>query len=370
MIHPVASFHSSIRADDSVLSRFRRVVASGNGAAEGMGEARGGLRAFAGFAIGVVDACELASVGLARGAGGAVIEEQGLLILCRPDLARSLGEERPSAAAGGDILCIDLAQAWEPIGEGRVLALLVPRSLVRLAPTVIEAAHRARLDADKGLGRVLAGQIALLAKAAQGLSAQEGAALTEMVSALATTLFTKAAPRGDAEMTNLPLAAIQAFIGQNLARPDLSQALICREFGLSRSALYRLFAPLGGVAGVIRERRLDCAKRYLSMMGDKRVSVARIAAAAGFPSDAAFTRAFRQRFGVAPSAVSPPTRVACATGLDEATLWRRRWLDNSRIHDGLASTGDGATPRRPPSRTRQQSGRALGAGPFYASADA
>ncbi len=369
MIHQVAPFHSSLRADDSVVSRFRRVVASGNGA-EGLGEARAGLRAFAGFAIGVLDACEAASLGLARGSGGAVIEEQDLLILCPPDVASSPDKERTSAASGGDILCIDLAQAWEPVGEGRVLALLVPRSLVRLAPTVIEAAHRARLDADTGLGRVLAGQIALLAKAAQGLSAQEGAALTETVSALVTTLFTKAAPQGDAAMTDLPLAAIQAFIGQNLARPDLSQALICREFGLSRSALYRLFAPLGGVAGVIRERRLDCAKRYLSMMGDKRVSVARIAAAAGFPSDAAFTRAFRQRFGIAPSAVSPPTRLACGTGLEDATLWRRRWLDNSRIQDGPVSTGDGATPRWPPRRSGRQSGRALGAGPFHASAEA
>ena len=52
-------------------------------------------------------------------------------------------------------------------------------------------------------------------------------------------------------------------------RPDLNAETLGRRFGVSRSALYRLFAPLGGVSGYIRQRRL--ARAYADLAaGDGR----------------------------------------------------------------------------------------------------
>ena len=92
----------------------------------------------------------------------------------------------------------------------------------------------------------------------------------------------------------------RAFIERNLSHIELSPEMVCRKFAMSRSALYRLFDPLGGVSNYIRDRRLDRANLHLGSIGTGRGAVARLSLLCGFASDTAFTRAFRQRFGVNP----------------------------------------------------------------------
>ncbi len=71
-------------------------------------------------------------------------------------------------------------------------------------------------------------------------------------------------------------------------------------FRLSRSHLYRAFASDGGVAKVIRDKRLDRAYRILVDRGDKPVSLKEIAYRCGFHDGTQFTHAFKARFNMTP----------------------------------------------------------------------
>ncbi|WAP71367.1 AraC family transcriptional regulator [Jiella pelagia] len=83
--------------------------------------------------------------------------------------------------------------------------------------------------------------------------------------------------------------------------------------GLSRSTLYRLFEPFGGVAAYILERRLEQAYRALGDSRDLRL-IGTIAHGLGFAGESQFSRSFRQRFGRTPSEVRRLARDGAGTG--------------------------------------------------------
>ncbi len=213
--------------------------------------------AFAGFVVGrmTVEGPLLRETPAPKGERRA--ENFLLFLLCAADTRyRCDGDDLRAAA--GDILCFDLAQAGtsssSPPPSRRSPSL---RSLVRLAPTALDACHNTLIDGSAPLGQLFAGQLALLAGSGPTLSMADGDALSETIGTLAATLLAASRPLASAQVLDLPVAAILAFIERNLARTDLSPTLICRQFGLSRSALYRLFEPIGGIAACIRNRRLE-----------------------------------------------------------------------------------------------------------------
>ena len=112
-----------------------------------------------------------------------------------------------------------------------------------------------------------------------------------------------------AEQKRLPAAAMPAVllairrhVETNLGATDLTAEGIALRFGLSRSALYRLFEPLGGVADYVRTRRL--AQAYAALAGTATAKARRritdVASDCGFESGAVFSRAFRREYGFAP----------------------------------------------------------------------
>ena len=96
------------------------------------------------------------------------------------------------------------------------------------------------------------------------------------------------------------LNRIKGAIEQALADPGLSPQWLCRQLGLSRSRLYRLFEPLGGVAAYIRQRRLERIHGQLCQPHEQR-HIGVIAYQWGFADEAHFSRAFRHHFGYSPS---------------------------------------------------------------------
>lgn len=100
------------------------------------------------------------------------------------------------------------------------------------------------------------------------------------------------------------LAIIKEFIDRSLALESLDAALIGRQFGMSRSSVYRLFESEGGLANYIRRRRLMQAFSLLVLppiTGGLRILD--VAVECGFSSDTVFTRAFRKMFSLTPSMV-------------------------------------------------------------------
>ena len=69
--------------------------------------------------------------------------------------------------------------------------------------------------------------------------------------------------------------------------------------GLSRSALFRAFEPLGGVSAYLWSRRLSAVRLALRDATDAR-PIAELGYAHGFTSSAHLSRAFRREFGQSP----------------------------------------------------------------------
>jgi AraC-like DNA-binding protein len=74
-----------------------------------------------------------------------------------------------------------------------------------------------------------------------------------------------------------------------------------RRFQISRAHLYRVLALDGGVAGSIRNRRLDAAYREIASGREASRSITEIAFHFGFSNSSQFARAFRERFSVSPT---------------------------------------------------------------------
>ena len=99
------------------------------------------------------------------------------------------------------------------------------------------------------------------------------------------------------------LTATKEYIDRNLRSQDLTIDSICRDVGLSRATLYRMFEKEDGVARYIWRRRLE--KSFVSL-GNRRPSsglINRVSAEWGFSDQAAFSRQFRNHFGFAPSEI-------------------------------------------------------------------
>jgi AraC-like DNA-binding protein len=101
---------------------------------------------------------------------------------------------------------------------------------------------------------------------------------------------------------------VRRAILRNIGSVRLKPAQLAAAAGLSRSALYRLFEPEGGVARYVRHVRLGLAHSALTDPASAHLSIGAIAEAHGFPEPAEFSRAFRSVFGATPSDVRNAVR--------------------------------------------------------------
>ena len=101
-----------------------------------------------------------------------------------------------------------------------------------------------------------------------------------------------------------------AYIEAHLASEDLQPSAIWKAANVSRSRLYRLFAPVGGVARFVIQQRLLRAHEALTSPGDPR-TISAIAYDCGFTNVAHFARAFREAFGVTATQVRTGAESPC-----------------------------------------------------------
>jgi AraC-like DNA-binding protein len=166
--------------------------------------------------------------------------------------------------------------------------------------------HGLVLRGDRGAGALLADYMRSLMVRAEAITTADAPfvahATTEMIAAcFRTTAETLARARTAIEAATVE--RIQRHIAANLASPDLLPDVLSARFNLSRSRLYRLFEPLGGVAGYIQGKRLSRAYSELADLKQSHRRIYDIAFDLGFTSEAHFSRLFRRTFGVSPSDV-------------------------------------------------------------------
>ncbi|MEI2385486.1 helix-turn-helix domain-containing protein [Breoghania sp. JC706] len=234
----------------------------------------------------------------------------------------------------GDIVCFDLSRPMRSqTTDMDILSLILPRAMIRLMPDAIDDVHGARVDGNSTLGVLLGEHMMSLARVAPRLDAADGLLAAEAASILVSAGLSSAVAAERSALTDTNLQTIQVYIERNLSNPGLSTEMIMRQFGLSRSSLYRLFEPLGGVAEYIRERRLKLAQLKLASVGNAHGAVAKLAYITGFPSKTAFSRAFQQYYGIRPSEAirDAEARIHLNGRLGaDRNNWMQAWLD--RLH--------------------------------------
>lgn len=205
------------------------------------------------------------------------------------------------------------------------LQLYLPRDGFPELSAVFEAAEGRPIGGQ--MGQLLSEFIALMARTASALS---GTDPEELQTAVRGMLLACVAPSADhSAIAEAPLAAtrkelVRRLVGLHLNNPVLGPDFLCREAGMSRSQLYRLFESEGGVAHYIQRRRLRRCFNELSRNAEGR-SVAAIAEELGFPEPSSFSRSFRREFGLAPRDVmysrlsgAPPEAALAKAGASEA----------------------------------------------------
>ncbi|MDO9503051.1 helix-turn-helix domain-containing protein [Falsiroseomonas sp.] len=156
------------------------------------------------------------------------------------------------------------------------------------------------LDTPSGL--LLRDYLLLLADELPRMTVADGQRLADATRAMIALAIAEGPARQEAAAA--PLAAVQLARLRNLIRANLGSARLgpmrlCREAGIARSQLYRLFEPLGGVAQFIQGERLNAVYRALTDPDDTR-SICEIAAASGLFDASSFSRMFRRAFGISP----------------------------------------------------------------------
>jgi AraC-like DNA-binding protein len=193
-----------------------------------------------------------------------------------------------------------LATALEAdVDDDGVLMLFIPCDF--FASTVI-LDRMLDLRVDGGLGRLLADYLFLLDRSLSQLNTAEIPYVVEATRSLVAVCLAPSRDRlaeARRPIDATLLARARRLIDAELMKPDLGSDSLCAELGVSRSRLYRLFEPLGGIASYVRRQRLHRIRAALSNSMDGR-SIYRIAGQWGFVDASAFSRTFRHEFGISP----------------------------------------------------------------------
>lgn len=213
--------------------------------------------------------------------------------------ARVVAGERSAEAGPGDLVVLHLArpvliEAEPAAGVG----IFLPRRVLAESATDVALAHGLVLPGDRDpLARLVSGHLRHLADCLPA-TASVAACLLQATLALLGA-FTAESGIADQADDGLGLA-VRRFVDAHLATVDVPT--LCRHFGLSRSRLYRTLDGQGGVAALVRERRLAAAmRRLVRPPHGRRPTVARLSHDCGFADPRVFSRAFHRRFGLWPA---------------------------------------------------------------------
>ncbi|WP_420405774.1 helix-turn-helix domain-containing protein [Nisaea sp.] len=203
------------------------------------------------------------------------------------------------------LIVFDLAQEMNSrTNDFRNLSLIIPRDMMDgvLKPQCDQ--HMRVLTKDEPMVNLLRDHMMSLKALSHRMNLSQAIEIAPATAGLAAACLNAAVdqenPNQSSGVAMAQLTMIRRFIESNLSEPDLSAEWIAKRVGASRSKLYKLFDAFGGVGAYIRDRRL---RRALLALTDETAHyrpIYDIALASGYTSDAAFSRAFRAKYGIAP----------------------------------------------------------------------
>lgn len=239
---------------------------------------------------------------------------------------------RKADSSQGTVRVIDMARPFDvTTGPFRTLNLTLPRALLG-AHGYLDL-HGLVASEDSAGGRLLGSHLRALWAVVETMTPAEAAGAVAACAALVSSLLAVQAPERSAEarpLEKILLANARVFVDGRLGDPGLSPDVVRLSLGVSRSLLYRVFEPMGGVSSFIQARRLDRAFDAIIADDAGRRTLAEIGYAHGFNSDAHFNRMFKSRFGMPPGRLRRLGARARTDGLSAAQrpddVWA--WLKN------------------------------------------
>lgn len=229
------------------------------------------------------------------------LDQYGLLI-SRDIRFRGEAAGRSFAAGPGQLLVGDFARPIEQFSsDGAAISLALPRDVAEAAIPWMATMHGRLIDASR-VGLLADFLLSVRARATAIEPYDEPTLGRILLDLLKLTLATNElpVPAGGAVGSEARMWVVRQLIDAEVDALDLGPDYLSRALRVSRSTLYRMFEPLGGVAAYIKDRRLERAAALLSRPGSP-VRINKVARACGFPDQASFSRAFRYSYGVTPT---------------------------------------------------------------------
>lgn len=215
-------------------------------------------------------------------------------------------DHRPIRVSAGEVCILDLTRSLQTRASAfSNITMVVPRQVMAEAvgqEVQLDSLHGTVLEAPTAPGRILGDHLRSIWDNLTELRVTDSRTVARSaIGLLAGFVGSRILDReevGRYRSAGL-LNSILRHIDANLRDPDLGPASILATFRVSRSTLYRLFEPFGGVSAVITRKRLQrCVMELTDPTSQRRIG--EIAYDWGFASQAYFTRLFRQSYGVSP----------------------------------------------------------------------
>jgi AraC-like DNA-binding protein len=201
-------------------------------------------------------------------------------------------------AGPGELIVLDLTHpATADTTDVDSVTVVVSRNAIEAAMPEAPAVHGHVLEG--AAGRLLAEHLLSLVHHLPAIEEKAAPAVIQATVNLIAASFASIGAQGEPRAAISVRHRARVHINQNLTSRDLSAATISKRLAIGRSALYRAFAPFGGVQAYLRKRRLEAAHALLVDPKEPR-SITEIAYALHFVSMSHFSRAFRSRFGYSP----------------------------------------------------------------------
>lgn len=199
----------------------------------------------------------------------------------------------------GDIALIDLTRPCRILAQSfRNASLVLRRSALKAFDIDVESLHGGILRRGSVLNTLLREYMASLAAYLPDAAASETDRIARGTASLVAASFGPSERREQGEISSATLPLARRAIEARLRDPDLGPETLQRQLGVSRSPLYKMFEPLGGVRGYIQSRRLSRAFEAIVKTDAK---IGAIAEHWGFANVPTFNRLFRETFGMSPS---------------------------------------------------------------------
>lgn len=237
----------------------------------------------------------------------------------------------------GGLIVFDLAQEMVSRTDSFTnLSLIVSRDMLGPLLRAPDDQHMRTLSAHEPLTALLREHMLSLKRHGSCLPADQATEIGPAVAALAAACLNgtpQDTPGARQVLEVAHMTRIKRVIEGRLDDPALSVETIVHLVGASRSKLYSLFEPVGGVGTYVRERRLRRALLALMDEGQDHRPIFDVALDCGFTSESGFSRSFRRRYGAAPSEVRRD-RVALRSGLPDSSGPDRRyehWLSHLAV---------------------------------------